>query len=205
MGRGEEISCGDLAGVMLLLQSKGCHNINLVTPTHMTHAIVRALLGAVPQGLRLPLVYNCGGYESLETLRLLEGVIDIYMPDFKYMDAETGLRLSGAKDYPSVASRAMAEMRRQVGDLLLDESGVAVRGLLVRHLVLPNNLAATDRVIDFIAGLSRDTYLNIMDQYRPEYRAREYADLRRRVTLQEFDEAILHARRAGLRRLDKNR
>lgn len=205
MGRGEEISCEDLARSMLLLQSKGCHNINLVTPTHMTHAIVRALLDAVPRGLRLPLVYNCGGFESLETLRLLEGVIDIYMPDFKYMDAETGLRLSGAKDYPSAASRAVAEMHRQVGDLLLDESGVAVRGLLVRHLVLPNKLGATDRVIDFIAGLSRNTYLNIMDQYRPEYRARECPDLRRRVTLQEFDEAILRARRAGLRRLDRYR
>lgn len=205
LGRGEEISTGDLARVMLLLQNKGCHNINLVTPTHMTHAIVRALLEAVPQGLRLPLVYNCGGFESLETLHLLEDVIDIYMPDFKYMDADTGLRLSGAGDYPSVAAQAVAEMHRQVGDLLLDESGIAVRGLLVRHLVLPNNLASTDRVVDFIAGLSRDSYLNIMDQYRPEYRARECADLRRRVTLQEFDEAILHARRAGLRRLDKYR
>ncbi len=205
MGRGEEISCEDLARSMLLLQHKGCHNINLVTPTHMTHAIVRALLEAVPRGLRLPLVYNCGGFESLETLRLLEGVIDIYMPDLKYMEAGTGLRLSGAKDYPSVATRAVAEMHRQVGDLMLDETGVAVRGLLVRHLVLPNNLAATDRVIDFIASLSMDTYLNIMDQYRPEYRARECPNLRRRVTLQEFDEAILLARKAGLRRLDRYR
>lgn len=203
LGRGEEVPYEEFARMMLALQSRGCHNINIVTPTHMIYAVVRALLVAVPQGLRIPLVYNSGGYDSVETLRMVEGVFDIYMPDFKYMDADVAGRLSGADDYPLRAMEALREMHRQVGDLEMDGRGIAQRGLLVRHLVLPNRLAATDRVIAFLASLSENTYLNLMDQYRPEYRARECAELRRRATIAEFDEAVEWARRAGLSRLDK--
>lgn len=202
MGRGEEVPYRELAGMMISLQDRGCHNINLVSPTHMNYAIIRALLEAVPMGLRIPLVYNSGGYDAADVLAILEGVYDIYMPDFKYMDPDTAGRLSGAADYPEAAMSALVEMHRQVGDLALDRNGIAARGLLVRHLVLPNNIAATDRVINFIADLSRGTYINIMDQYRPEYRARECFDLKRRVTLQEYDAAVNHARASGLTRID---
>mgnify|MGYP005838855243 FL=1 len=203
LGRGEEVPYEELAGMMLALQARGCHNINIVTPTHMVYAVVRALLVAVPRVLAIPLVYNSGGYDSTETLRLIEGVFDIYMPDFKYMDPDTAERLSGARDYPRRAMEALREMHRQVGDLETDGRGIARRGLLVRHLVLPNNLAATERVIAFLASLSKHTYLNLMDQYRPEYRARECADLRRRATTAEFDTAVEWARAAGLTRLDR--
>jgi putative pyruvate formate lyase activating enzyme len=200
--KGETISCDELAKIMLLLQMKGCHNINFVSPTHFVYPIVKALETAVSNGLTVPLVYNSGGYDSEDTLRLLEGVFDIYMPDFKYMDAERGEELSGARDYPGTAMAALREMHRQVGDLELDSSGIACRGLLVRHLVLPNNLAATDRVMGFLATLSKNTYVNVMDQYRPEYRARECFDLKRRVTLEEYDRAVENAKAAGLHRLD---
>jgi len=187
---------------MMILQSRGCHNINLVTPTHMISAIVQALLIAIPEGLNIPLVYNSGGYDAVETLQLLDGIIDIYMPDFKYMNGDVAQELSGAQDYPQVAMAAVTEMFRQVGDLEMDEKGTASRGLLIRHLVLPNNLAATDRVISFVGSLSKNTYINIMDQYRPEYRARECFDLRRRITLDEYDGAIHQAHQAGLSRID---
>lgn len=202
LGRGEEVSYEDLADMMIHLQKRGCHNINLVTPTHVNYAVVRALIIAVPRGLCLPLVYNSGGYDSADILSLMEGVYDIYMPDFKYMDADAASRYSGAPDYPEVASAALREMHRQVGDLILDAAGVALRGLLVRHLVLPNNAARTDLVMNFIAGISRNTYINIMDQYRPEYRAGSFADLKRRVTGAEFEQAVEWARRAGLYRID---
>jgi putative pyruvate formate lyase activating enzyme len=201
LGKGDTISCDELAKIMLNLQGKGCHNINFVSPTHFIYPIVKALETAVPQGLNIPLVYNSGGYDSAETLRLLEGVFDIYMPDFKYMDAERGEELSGARDYPQAAMGALREMHRQVGDLKLTRRGVAYRGILVRHLVLPNNLAATDRVMSFLASLSRDTCVNVMDQYRPEYRARECFDLKRRITLDEYDRAVKTTREAGLHRL----
>ena len=201
MGQGREVSYRDLARMMLSLQDRGCHNINFVSPSHMVYAIVRALIHAVPLGLKLPLVYNTGGFDSVETIRLLDGIIDIYMPDMKYMNTEISQELSDAIDYPEIAMNAFKEMYDQVGDLESNEKGVAFRGLLVRHLVLPNNLAATDRVIEFLGNLSKDTYLNIMDQYRPEYRAREHFDLRRRITLQELDETIEHARRNGLTRV----
>ena len=201
-GRGDEVSFDELAAMMLALQAKGCHNINFVSPSHMLYSIVEALLIAVPRGLSLPLVYNTGGYDSANIIHLIDGVFDIYMPDFKFMDASVANELSDAPDYPERAMEAVAEMHRQVGDLELDDRGIARRGLLVRHLVLPNNIARTDAVLDFLAGLSRDTYVNIMDQYRPEYRARECFDLRRRVTLQEFDAAVAWARKAGLRRID---
>jgi putative pyruvate formate lyase activating enzyme len=202
LGRGEEVTGLALAEMMLELQDRGCHNINFVSPTHMTYAIVMALLIAVPRGLRVPLVYNSGGYDAVDSIKKLEGVFDIYMPDFKYMDPETAGRLSGAADYPAAAMAAVNEMHRQTGDLVLDWNGIAQRGLLVRHLVLPNNIAATDRVINFIANLSHDTYINIMDQYRPEYRAGECFDLKRRITLQEHDKAVEHALHCGLVRID---
>jgi putative pyruvate formate lyase activating enzyme len=202
LGRGQEVSFEDLASIMLHLQNKGCHNINLVSPTHLNHAIVAALIIAVPRGLRLPLVYNSGGYDAVDVLKILEGTYDIYMPDLKYMDPDAAGRLSGAADYPSVAAAAVREMHRQVGDLELSGSGIAVRGLLLRHLVLPHNIAATDRIIDFVASLSRNTYLNIMDQYRPQYRAHECFELGRRITLSEYDEAVKYARACGLARID---
>jgi putative pyruvate formate lyase activating enzyme len=202
LGHGREISYRDLADMMVSLQERGCHNVNFVTPTHMVYAVVRALILAVPMGLRMPLVYNSGGYDSVSTLELLQGVFDIYMPDFKYWGGEVARELSGVSDYPEVARNGLREMHDQVGDLRMDERGVAYRGLLVRHLVLPQDLGGTERIIDFLYGLSPRTYLNLMDQYRPAYRAGECPALRRRVTLQEFDQAVAHARRVGMERLD---
>ena len=199
---GRIVSTRELAGMMLDLQRTGCHNINFVTPTHQVPQILRALPIAVDGGLRVPLAYNCGGYESLETLRLLNGVVDIYMPDFKYADVGVAKRYSKVENYPEVAKAAFREMHRQVGDLTMDGRGTARRGLLVRHLVLPNDLAGTGEVVRFLADLSKDTYLNIMDQYRPCYRAHEYPALARRPTRAEFEEAFRLARDAGLHRLD---
>ncbi len=201
LGSGEEVTFEELAMMMISLQNRGCHNINFVTPTHMVYAIVKALLVAIPAGLCVPLVYNSGGYDSVETLRLLDGVFDIYMPDFKYWDPDTAKNLSGARNYPEIARNALREMHRQVGDLKIDETGLAYRGLLARHLVLPDNLSGTRNVIDFLCTLSRDTFVNIMDQYRPMYRAREHPGLERRVTLQEIDEALQYARKSGLTRM----
>jgi len=199
---GRTVSAGELAGMMLALQGMGCHNINLVTPTHQVPQILKALVAAAGDGLTLPLVYNCGGYESLEVLRLLDGVVDIYMPDFKYADAGIAREYSGVEGYPAVARAALAEMHRQVGDLVLDRRGIATRGLLVRHLVLPNGLAGTGEVVHFLAGVSRGSYLNVMDQYRPCYRAHEHPPLSRRPTRAEIQEAVRMARAAGLTRLD---
>ena len=201
-GEGRTVSAEELAWMMVELQQAGCHNVNLVTPTHQLPQILRGLLRAVAGGLRLPIVYNCGGYESLEALRLLNGIVDIYMPDFKYADAEVAERCSGVPAYPAVAEAATREMHRQVGDLALDRRGVAVRGLLVRHLVLPNGLAGTERVMRVLAGLSTDTYVNVMAQYRPCYCAHEHPRLARRPTRDEYAEALRLAREAGLRRLD---
>jgi putative pyruvate formate lyase activating enzyme len=201
-GDGEVVSPPRLAEMMLELQERGCHNINFVTPTHQLFQILQSLPVAIEGGLRLPLVYNCGGYESLPALRLLDGIVDIYMPDFKYADAETALRYSGVENYPDAAEAALREMHRQVGDLALDERGVARRGLLVRHLVLPNDLAGTAEVVEFLAQLSPRTYLNIMGQYRPCYRAREHPPLARRPSAHEMARAFRLARAAGLTRLD---
>ncbi len=201
-GEGQVVPVRRLAEMMLDLQRMGCHNINFVTPTHQVPQILRALPLAVEGGLQVPLVYNCGGYESLETLRILDGVFDIYMPDFKYGDSEAAKRYSNAENYPEVAKAAFQEMHRQVGDLTLDRQGIARRGLLVRHLVLPNNLAGTGEVVRFLAELSEDTYVNIMAQYRPCYRAHEYPPLARRPTRAEYEEALQQARAAGLHRLD---
>ncbi len=199
---GRIVSAKELAQMMLDLQRMGCHNINFVTPTHQVPQILRALPIAVEGGLQMPLVYNCGGYEALETLRLLDGVFDIYMPDFKYADADVARKYSNVNSYPEVAKAAFREMHRQVGDLSLDRRAIARRGLLVRHLILPNSLAGTAEVILFLAELSEDTYVNIMDQYRPCYRAHEYPPLARRPTRAEFEEALQLARAAGLHRID---
>jgi len=206
LGEGEKVSKEELACIMLSLQSKGCHNINLVSPTHVVPQILEALEVAVKSGLRLPLVYNSGGYDSVETLRLLDGVVDIYMPDIKYSDEKTAEKLSGVENYPAINRAAVKEMHRQVGDLQIDEDGIAQRGLLVRHLVLPHGLAGTKEVMDFLANeVSSDTYVNIMAQYHPCYEAFQFPSLSRRTSAVEFQEAVALARQAGLNRLDQPR
>ena len=206
LGEGREVDNDTLSDVMVGLQGSGCHNINLVTPTHQIPMIMRALRTAWRKGLEIPIVYNCGGYESVETLRILDGLIDIYMPDFKYSDPETAKKYSCAEDYPRVARDAIREMHRQVGDLQIDANGLATRGLLVRHLVLPNGLAGTGEIVRFLAEeISPDTYLNVMDQYRPTYRADQYPELDRRITREVYAEAVKMAHDAGLRRLDQRR
>jgi len=205
LGEGRTVDREELAGMMLSLQAKGCHNINLVSPTHVVPHILDALELAVSMGLHLPLVYNSGGYDSVETLELLDGIIDIYMPDMKYSDEETAEQLSGIKDYPKINKAAVKEMHRQVGDLEMDEQGVAHRGLLVRHLVLPNRSAGTQEVVRFLAReISTNTYLNIMAQYHPCYEAFDIPQLARAVNRQEFLEAIDLAHQQGLNRLDRD-
>ncbi len=202
LGEGIEVESEELAAMMLQLQRAGAHNINLVTPTHVVPQILAAVAMAARAGLRIPLVYNTGGYDALPTLRLLDGVVDIYMPDAKYADEETARRYSQVEHYPRVNRLAIREMHRQVGDLVLDERGIARRGLIVRHLVLPEGLAGTAEVMRFLAEeVSRDTYVNVMAQYRPEYRAWEYPLLRRRITMEEYRQAVELARAAGLHRL----
>jgi len=202
MGEGVEVTAQQLAAMMLHLQQLGCHNINLVSPSHVVAQILEALFIAAHEGLHLPLVYNTGGYDSLETLTLLDGVVDIYMPDMKYADADVALRYSGIPDYPAINQAAVREMHRQVGDLTLDERGIATHGLLVRHLVLPEGLAGTDEIVRFLAALSPQTYLNLMDQYRPCYRAYTLPPLDRRPTRAEYEQAVRLAQAAGLTRLD---
>jgi putative pyruvate formate lyase activating enzyme len=190
--------------MMLSLQAHGCHNINFVSPTHVVAPILTAVLIAAQAGLHLPLVWNTGGYDSLAALALLDGVVDIYMPDIKYADAESARRYSKVEDYPTVNQAAVKEMHRQVGDLVMDDHGVAQRGLLVRHLVLPEGLAGTADVARFLAEeVSRDTYVNIMDQYRPCYKANQLPPLNRSITRAEYQEALQQARAAGLHRFDK--
>jgi putative pyruvate formate lyase activating enzyme len=199
---GEEMSAKELAAVFLSIQNMGCHNLNLVTPTHVAGQILEALALAVERGFSLPLVYNCGGYESLETLRLLEGVVDIYMPDLKFTAGEPARKYCRAADYPQVVRAAISEMHRQVGDLLLDERGLARRGLLVRHLVMPEDLAGSEEAARFLAALSPATYVNVMAQYRPCYLALEHPELCRRITSVEYRRAVECMQAAGLERLD---
>ncbi len=203
LGEGEETTTENLSRIMLMLQSEGCHNINLVTPTHQVPMIVESILLAKDRGLDIPIVYNSGGYESLETIKLLEGIIEIYMPDLKYMSGRYSKKYSLAEDYPEVAKSAIKEMHKQVGDLIIDRRGIAVRGLLVRHLVLPDDIAETEKVVRFIADeISLNTYINIMDQYRPCYRAHEFPELSRRISTDEYRDAINIALRVGLKRID---
>ncbi len=205
LGEGETVSKEELAGMMLSLQNRQCHNINLVSPTHVVPQILEALELAIALGLQLPLVYNSGGYDSPETLRLLDGIVDIYMPDMKYDDARAAEELSGIKNYPSVNRAAIKEMHRQVGDLQIDRDGVAQRGLLIRHLVLPSGLAGTEAIVRFISQeISPDTYVNIMAQYRPCYRASDFPSLSRPISAAEFQQAVHLAHQAGLHRLDRD-
>jgi len=196
-------SSAELAGMMVELAESGCHNINFVTPSHVIPQILEALPQAIEQGLRVPLVYNSSGYDAVESLRLLDGIFDIYMPDFKFWDSAFAERYCRAPDYPAVAQAAVKEMHAQVGDLTI-EHGLAARGLLVRHLVMPNDVAGTAPVMEFLAReVSRDTYVNVMMQYRPCFRAAGDVTIGRRVTVAEYTHAVEAALKAGLHRLDK--
>jgi len=204
LGDGDEVSKEELARMMLALQVRGCHNINFVSPTHVVPQILEALEIAINLGLMLPLVYNSGGYDSVETLDILNGIVDIYMPDMKYSNERTAEELSGIRNYPDINRAAIREMHRQVGDLLTDEDGIATRGLLIRHLVLPNNLAGTKETMKFIAEeISQNSYVNIMAQYHPCYKAFQIPQLSRPPSEQEVIEAVKFAREAGLNRLDR--
>ena len=203
LGRGQQLDVRELASAMLSLQQVGCHNINFVTPSHQVHAIVEAVVIAAGAGLSLPLVYNTGGYDSIETLRLLEGIFDIYMPDLKFMDSATATALADAGDYPEVIRKAVCEMHRQVGDLVMDEKGIAMRGLLVRHLVLPGGLAGSREAFRFLAKeISTNTYLNVMSQYRPCHDAVGQPVIGGRLQQSDYLNALELARKWGLKRLD---
>ncbi|MFB0507398.1 MAG: radical SAM protein [Thermodesulfobacteriota bacterium] len=203
-GKGKEIEDEDLAAMMLGLQEIGCHNINVVTPTHVMPNILNATRIALKKGLHLPLVYNTSGYERLETVKLLDGIVDIYMPDMKYMDNDQAAKYSaGASDYPELTKKAIIEMNRQVGELKTDADGIALRGLIIRHLVMPNRVAGTEKFVKWIAeALTKSTYVNIMPQYRVEYKAYEYPKISRGITVQEFVEAMEWAKQSGLTNLD---
>lgn len=201
LASGEVVSIDQLAEAMINLQNLGCHNINFVTPTHFTPQIVSALVLAIEKGFELPVVYNCGGYESLETLKLLDGIIDIYMPDMKYSDSKLAEKYSNAVNYWEIVTSAVKEMYRQVGNLKISRRGLAQRGLLIRHLVLPNNIAGSEKVLEFIAKeISLDTYVNIMEQYFPSFKAYKYPELNRRITSDEYDKILKYAQKLGLHR-----
>jgi putative pyruvate formate lyase activating enzyme len=194
--KGNIYSFEEVADIMMTLQKYGCHNINLVTPTHQVPMILRSLEIAIDKGLKVPLVYNCGGYESVETLKILDGIIDIYMPDFKYADSGPAKEYSNAEDYPSVVKETIKAMHRQVGDLVVDNNNIALKGLLVRHLVLPEGLAGTEKIVNFLVEeVSPDTYTNIMAQYYPCYKAHDHPPLDRRITNAEYRKAVKAARR----------
>ena len=203
LGEGSTASIQRLAKVILTVWSRGCHNINFVTPSHQMPMILEALYIAIENGLNVPIIWNCGGYESPEALEILDGIVDIYMPDFKFWDSEPAGKYLNAPDYPNIARYALKEMHRQVGDLQFDDRGIATRGLLVRHLVMPGKLAGTE---DFVKWLSKeispDTYLNVMSQYRPCYQAADFEEINRRLTSHEYMEAVVAARKQHLR-LDK--
>lgn len=201
---GEEIESKDLAAIMLDLQRRGCHNINVVTPAHVVPQILEALLLAAEDGLSIPIVYNSGGYERVQTLELLRGIVDIYMPDFKFWDERWAKRYCNAPDYREIAVSALKEMHAQVGDLVLDNHGIAERGLLVRHLVMPHGVSGTKEVMEFLAKeISPYTYVNVMDQYRPCGTAYQDEYINRRISGKEYSEALTWAHDAGLKRLDQ--
>lgn len=202
-GRGQMISVRGVASAMLDLQESGCHNINFVTPSHQIHAIVEAITLAIHDGLKVPLVYNTGGYDSIVTLNLLEGIFDIYMPDLKFTDPQTSETLAEAGNYPEVARESVREMHRQVGDLVTDEKGIAQRGLLVRHLVLPHGLAGSEATFKFLSEeISTNTYLNVMAQYRPCHEAVGQPGIGERLSQSDYALALELAGKWGLRRLD---
>ncbi len=199
---GDEVEIDGLVNMMLQLQGNGCSNINFVTPTHVIPHIIESVHISRTKGLNIPTVYNCGGYESIESLKLLEGTIDIYMPDAKYMDPVASKKYSFAQDYPKVMKAALKEMHRQSGDLKI-ENGLAVRGLLVRHLVMPDNVAGSKDIINFLADeISRNTFVNVMEQYRPAFKAHNYAEINRRLTYEEFNEVYEYTKERGLRLAD---
>ena len=199
MGNGEERTPGELACQMLWLQEQGCHNLNLVTPTHFVPQILKALGIAMQRGFKLPIVYNTSGYESIETLRLLDGIVDIYLSDMRYSDSAAAMKYSIAPDYPEINRAAIKEMYRQVGNLVLDEQGVAKKGLIIRHLVLPGGIGGTEGVIQFLAEeISKDASVSLMSQYFPAYRAREFEELNRRITHEEYEEAYQIMLKYGL-------
>lgn len=201
---GEEIEAKDLAAIMLELQRRGCHNINVVTPTHVVPQILEALLLAAEDGLSIPIVYNSSGYDRVPTLELLRGIVDIYMPDFKFWDERWAKRYCNAPDYREIAVSALKEMHSQVGDLVLDSHGIAERGLLVRHLVMPHGVSGTKEVMEFLAKeISPYTYVNVMDQYRPCGMAYQDEYINRRISGKEYSEALEWAQNAGLKRLDQ--
>jgi len=201
LGHGREVTADELAEMMLGVEKSGCHNINLVTPTHFVPQILEALKIAIPGGLSVPVVYNCGGYESVYTLKLLEDVVDIYMPDFKFWNADDSRRYLDAPDYPEICRSALREMHRQVGDLSV-QNGLALRGLLVRHLVMPAKEDQTKAIMEFLAReLSADTFVNVMEQYRPCYHAERFPEIDRRLSAEEFAEALKIAEEAGLNRV----
>jgi putative pyruvate formate lyase activating enzyme len=203
-GYGKEVEDEDLADMMLHLQKLGCHNINLVTPTHVMPNIVHATRIAYKKGLHLPLVYNTSGYERFEIVKTLDGIVDIYLPDMKFMDADhAGKYLDGASDYPKVAKKAIMEMHQQVGVHAVNSQGIAIRGLMIRHLVMPNRVAGTEKFVGWVAAnLPKSTYVNIMHQYRVEYKAFDYPKIWRRITVQEYLEAMRWAEAYGLTNLD---
>jgi putative pyruvate formate lyase activating enzyme len=203
-GRGRKVRDEYLAETMLHLQKMGCHNINLVTPTHVMPNILSATRMALKRGLSIPLVYNTSGYERTEILKILDGIVDIYLPDMKYMDADQAQEYSsGASDYPEMAKAAIMEMNRQVGGHLTDKRGIALRGLMIRHLVMPNRVAGTEKFTKWVAeNLPKSTYVNVMAQYRVEYKAFEYPKIARGITVEEFLEAMDWAEKYGLTHLD---
>ena len=201
LGYGEEVSIDEVADIMLSLQVRDCHNINLVTPTHFAPQLIQAVAAAGRRGLKIPIVWNCGGYENVEVIKLLKGFVDIYMPDMKYSEYEPAKRYSNAPDYFERSREAVLEMQRQVGDLKVDDRGVAYKGLLIRHLVLPNGLAGSEKILEFIIReVSKDCYVNIMAQYRPCGKASEYEPLSRRPTYGEYLRVVEYARKLGLYR-----
>ncbi len=205
-GQGDRVSDSQLAEIMLILQKSGCHNINFVTPSHVVPQILSALEIAVDKGLSLPLVYNSGGYDKVETLKLLEGIFDIYMPDFKFWQPALADKTCNAPDYPGIARKAIVEMHRQVGDLIVDENGIAHHGVLLRHLVLPGGLAGTRDIMTFIAEkISPDTYVNIMPQYRPLGKAHEMPEISKGLMPDDYKMALQDTLEAGITRLDNRR
>jgi putative pyruvate formate lyase activating enzyme len=203
-GDGEFINHRKLAEAMLRLQRRGCHNINLVTPTHVVPHIVKALRIAISRGLDIPLVYNTSAYDNIDIIKKLDGIVDIYLPDFKYQDGALASKYSsGADDYPKVAAEVIKEMHRQVGELTVNDQGIAQRGLIIRHLVMPHNIAGTDKFVKWVAReLTPTTYVNIMAQYRPEHKAFDHPKISRRITNDEWKQAMAWAKEAGLANLD---
>ena len=199
LGQGREVDSEELAKSMLELEKIGCHNINLVTPTHVMPQILKALELAINKGLKIPLVYNTGGYELAEIIKLLDGIVDIYLPDMRYADEALAKRYSNAKDYPEYNQKAVKEMQRQVGVAEIDAEGIIKRGLIIRHLVLPNNISGTDKIMKFISEeISKDTYISLMSQYCPYYKASQFKEVSRRITSQEYEEAKQSMNKHGL-------